>query len=112
MGDRSSLPNGEEQRSVLSEKDIQWLNDLSDELQNVITETDWETAVDMLQQWKSCNCRDGSINAKFLALERQVGCGGNEEICLFVIKFSGSCKLIVYFIFLIQEKIVKIFKKI
>lgn len=49
-----------------------WLNELINDLQDEISHRHLESAVDMLTDWKSCNCQDPAINAKFQSLEKTV----------------------------------------
>ncbi|KAL3084942.1 hypothetical protein niasHS_010011 [Heterodera schachtii] len=55
-----------------NEEDTAWLNELVNELQDVISHRHMDEAVDMLLEWKSCQCKDASLNAKFAAIEKQV----------------------------------------
>lgn len=53
--------------------DAAWLSELPNELQDVLSHRHMEEAVEMLLEWKSCSDGiDPAINAKFVAIEKQV----------------------------------------
>uniref|UniRef100_A0A915CY08 Exocyst component Exo84 C-terminal domain-containing protein n=1 Tax=Ditylenchus dipsaci TaxID=166011 RepID=A0A915CY08_9BILA len=72
LEEEGSLEEQEGKKPIMSVEDTQWLNDLISELQDVISHRHMEQAVEMLLEWKSCNCQDAAINAKFAGLERSV----------------------------------------
>ncbi|KAH7728570.1 Protein EXOC-8 a [Aphelenchoides avenae] len=71
-GGIGSIPEDDAVEAPLPEEDTQWLKDLVNELQDVISHRHMEQAVEMLSEWKSVKCMDAGINAKFAALEKIV----------------------------------------
>ena len=67
-GQQDKSPEG----NVTALEDTQWLKDLINELQDVISHRHMEQAVEMILEWKSCDCKDPAINAKFASLEQTV----------------------------------------
>uniref|UniRef100_A0A914E4H4 Exocyst component Exo84 C-terminal domain-containing protein n=1 Tax=Acrobeloides nanus TaxID=290746 RepID=A0A914E4H4_9BILA len=75
-GQQDKSPEG----NVTALEDTQWLKDLINELQDVISHRHMEQAVEMILEWKSCDCKDPAINAKFASLEQTVVKMLSEEI--------------------------------
>uniref|UniRef100_A0A914HD47 Exocyst component Exo84 C-terminal domain-containing protein n=1 Tax=Globodera rostochiensis TaxID=31243 RepID=A0A914HD47_GLORO len=73
-GDSASSSSRKGKRSVTAheEGDSVWLNELVNELQDVISHRHMDEAVGMLLEWKSCQCNDSALNAKFGVIEKQV----------------------------------------
>ncbi|KAI3409981.1 hypothetical protein GPALN_006347 [Globodera pallida] len=68
----SSSRKGKRSVTAHEEGDSVWLNELVNELQDVISHRHMDEAVGMLLEWKSCQCNDSALNAKFGAIEKQV----------------------------------------
>lgn len=55
-----------------SSADKQWLSEVINDLQDVISHRHLDEAVDMLKDWKQCACTDLELNSRFAALEKVV----------------------------------------